>query len=109
MTDTKRRPQWTPEDYQSYLEAELALGLRKGTPIPQRDTGVPVPKKMRDKASPGESLTALTKRLEREREQELHKQRLAYHDKMYSVHLNIAREHAAKYDELEHRNGGGRG
>ena len=56
-----------------------------------------------------ESLTAITRRRDDERVVQLHKDRLAFHDRQYQTHLNIAMQHARKFDELESRNGGGGG
>ena len=105
MTDTK--PQLTAREREEVLRAEIALGIRKAEPIAQRDTGVPLPEKQR--ASAGESMEQLTRRLQQEREQEMHKQRLEYHRRMFRTHRSIAREHAEAYDKLSIAEGGSGG
>jgi len=56
-----------------------------------------------------ESLTAITRRRDDERVVQLHKDRLAFHDRQYQTHLNIAMEHAQKFDALSSAAEGGRG
>jgi len=107
-----------------YLAAARALGLDPdtgekigkgiGASKPKENgngssAGVKVPEHLRSNAHPNETMIQLTIRLERERAEAVRQERLEYHDRLKRVHISIAKEHARKYDELEHRNGGGGG
>ena len=103
------------EDAQ-YLKACLALGIDPNTREKVSNgskngngssAGVKLPKEQR--AHSGESMEGISRRLERERAEEVRQARLEFHDRMYQTHIGIAREHAEAYDKLSIAEGGSGG
>lgn len=92
----------TQEDLQ-YLKACAALGIDPNTGEKvdngKRDRGNPVPNGA-DKGPRGESLTAMTQRLERERAEENRRNWLEHCDRMYRTHVGIAQEWAQKRADI---------
>ena len=94
----------TSADGLAYLKACAALGLdpntreKVGNGANARDRGNKVPKS--ERVASGESLTAMTKRLQREREAENKQRWLEHCDHMYKQHIGIAREWAQRYEAI---------
>src|SRR5829696_2267151 len=92
----------TQEELQ-YLKACAALGIDPNTGEKvdngKQDRGNPVPNGA-DKGPRGESLTAMTQRLERERAEENRRNWLEHCDRMYRTHVGIAQEWAQKRADI---------
>ena len=100
----------TSADDLAYLKACQALGIDPNTREKVSNGnanggGVKVPKS--ERVASHESLTAMTKRLQREREAENKQRWLEHCDHMYKQHIGIAREWAQRYEAIADGGSGG--